>query len=97
MPQLEFVIKGLKKKAAAGQRQNRLPITPDILRALRKAQEVEADREEATMLWAAAYMCFFGFLHSGEIVALKEDEYDETVHLSYGDVKVDSTVNPSYL
>ena len=27
----------------------------------------------------------------------KDDEYDETVHLSYGDVKVDITVNPSYL
>jgi len=32
MPQLEFVIKGLKKKAAAGQRQTRLPITLQALR-----------------------------------------------------------------
>ena len=31
------------------------------------------------------------------LVVTKDDEYDETVHLSYGDVKVDSTVNPSYL
>jgi len=50
MPQLEFVLKGLKKKAAAGQRQTRLPITPDILRALRKVWEADADREGATML-----------------------------------------------
>jgi len=97
MPQLEFVIKGLKKKVAAGQRQARLPITPDILRALRKVWEADADRAGATMLWAAACMCFFGFLRSGEIVVPKDNEYDETVHLSYGDVKVDSTVNPSYL
>ena len=97
MPQLEFVIKGLKKKATAGQRQTRLPITPAILRALRKVWEGDLDREKASMLWAAACMCFFGFLRSGEIVVPKDDEYDETVHLSYGDVKVDSTINPSYL
>ena len=36
MPQLEFVVKGLKKKTASGQRQTRLPITPEILRALKK-------------------------------------------------------------
>ena len=67
MPQLEFVIKGLKKKAASGQRQTRLPITPDILRALRKVWEANTDQEGATMLWAAACMCCFGFLCSGEI------------------------------
>ena len=97
MPQLEFVIKGLKKKTASGQRQTRLPITPKILRALKKVWENDTDKEKAVMLWEAVCMCFFGFLRSGEIVVPKDSEYDETVHLSYGDVRVDSTVNPQHL
>ena len=97
MPQLEFVIKGLKKKTVAGQRQTRLPITPDILRALKRVWENDTDRERAVMLWAAVCMCFFGFLRSGEIVVPKDSEYDEAVHLSHGDVRVDNTVNPQYL
>jgi len=97
MAQLEFVLKGLKRKTAVGGRQSRLPITPDILRALRKVWESDADRDKATMLWAAVTMCFFGFLRSGEVVVPTDDQYDETVHLSYGDVRVNNTANPQYL
>ena len=97
MPQLEFVVKGLKKRTATRQSQVRLPITPEILRALKKVWEGDADREKAVMLWAAVCMCFFGFLCSGEVVVPTDSEYDKTVHLPYGDVRVDSTVNPQYL
>jgi len=97
MPQLEYVVKGLKKRTSMGQRRERLPITPDILQALKKVWEGNADREEAVMLWAAVCMCFFGFLRSGEVVTPSDNEYDKTVHLSYGDVRINSTVNPQYL
>jgi len=97
MPQLEFVIKGLKKKSTTGQSCTRLPITPEILWAVKAVWECDANREKVVMLWAAACMCFFGFLRSGEVVVPADSEYDRTVHLSYGDVQVDSTVDPKYL
>ena len=40
-------------------------------------------------------MCFFGFLHSGEIVVPSDTSYDPAVHLSYGDVRTDSIENPT--
>ena len=49
------------------------------------------------MLWAASCMCFFGFLRSGEIVVPSDGAYDPSAHLSYGDVRTDSLVNPSYI
>ena len=91
MAQLEFVIKGLKRKTAVGQRRTRLPITQEILRVLKKVWESDTDRDKVTMLWAAVSMCFSSFLRSGEVVVPKDDQYDETVHLSYGDVKPESS------
>ena len=49
------------------------------------------------MLWAAACMCFFGFLQSGETVVPSESECDPAVHLSFGDVQVDNISSPQYL
>ena len=97
MPQLEFIVKGLKKKTAVGQSRSRLPITPEILQALKRIWEAESERSTAVMLWAVACMCFFGFLRSGKIVVPSDREYDPSVRLSYGDVRVDSTVQPQFL
>ena len=47
------------------------------------------------MLWAACCTAFFGFLRSGEITTLSLREYDASVHLSFGDVALDSTHNPT--
>ncbi len=49
------------------------------------------------MLWAAATLCFFGFLHAGEAVAPSDTGYDSHFHLSFGDVRVDSIQKPSWL
>ena len=49
------------------------------------------------MLWAAAYMYFFGFLRSGEVVVPSDSGYDPSVHLSFGDVRLDSTTDPQFL
>ncbi len=49
------------------------------------------------MLWAAATMCFFGFLRSGEVVVPGESGFDPTVHLAHGDVKVSSNEDPSFV
>jgi hypothetical protein len=49
------------------------------------------------MLWAAATLCFFGFLRSGEITIPNDGAFDESRHLSFGDISVDRFDNPSTL
>jgi len=47
------------------------------------------------MLWAACCTAFFGFLRVGEMTVPNVEEYDNTVHLSVGDVALDSRSNPT--
>ena len=61
MPQLEFVLKGVKRLAKLVVRK-RLPITPLILRELKNVWGKEATNVDMKMLWAASCLCFFGFL-----------------------------------
>ena len=49
------------------------------------------------MLWAAACICFFGFLRSGEVVVPSQSAYDSAVHLSIGDVRLENTTDPGYV
>ncbi len=49
------------------------------------------------MLWAASCMCFFGFLRLGEVVASSTRSFDPSVHLCYGDARVDGKNPPHYL
>ena len=58
MPQLEYVIKGFKKKTANNSSRTRLPITPEILARLRGVWQDFPNPQDASMLWAAACMCF---------------------------------------
>ena len=95
-PRLSYVTRGFKKLAAAKQRP-RLPITPSILRQLKVVWEAMEDGFNGHMLWAAACMCFFGFLRTGEVVVPSQSQYDAEVHLSIDDVKLDSRIKPSYL
>ncbi len=96
MPRLEYVTRGLKKSATQ-KKAPRLHITPPILRRLKLVWERMSNQHDALMLWAAACICFFGFLRSGEIVVPSETGYDQSSHLSFGDVRVDDRANPQYL
>ena len=49
------------------------------------------------MLWAAATLCFFGFLRAGEITVPPDKGYDPTAHLSFSDIAVDNMANPSIM
>ena len=97
MSRLEYVVKGLKRKATSGPQRTRLPITPNILLHLKRAWEVMPAHRDASMLWAAATMCFFGFLRAGEVVAPGGSSYDASVHLSHGDVRLDSQADPQFV
>lgn len=96
-PRLGYMVRGMKKKTGGPKRKPRLPITPAILRELRGVWEKMTDSVKGHMLWAAACMCFFGFLRSGEVVVPSAKGFDPEAHLCEGDVKVDSRANPSYL
>ena len=52
--------------------------------------EKSEDAFNGRMVWAASGMCFWGFLRSGEVVVPDASSFDPSVHLSEGDVSVDS-------
>ena len=96
MPQLEYLFKGIKRSTPLSTRA-RLPITPQMLRDMKKVWQRAPIGHHEKLMWAAACLCFFGFLRSGEVVMLSEREYDPDVHLCYQDIKVDSHQSPTYL
>ena len=49
------------------------------------------------MLWAAACLCFSGFLRAGEMTVLSDKLYDPGVHLNFEDVAINSKLNPSIM
>lgn len=97
MPRLSYVVRGMKRLAASGQQQRRMPITPAILMQLKGAWQAEPNQRDATMLWAAATMCFFGFLRVGEIVVPNDTNFDTAYHLTYMDVRVNSHADPRFV
>lgn len=96
MTQLEYVVRGVKR-LTNGPVRTRLPITFDLLGRLRQVWYTELGEHDATMLWAAAAMCFFGFLRAGEVVVPSDSSFDPSIHLTVADVSVDSHTSPSYL
>ena len=95
--QLEYVVKGFKRSATHSSSRTRLPITPELLCQLKMVWQGWQCRRDASMLWAAVTMCFFGFLRSGEVVVPSPLSFDPSVHLCYGDVTVDSIDSPSLI
>ncbi len=95
MVQLEYVIKGMKRKSQA-QKRVRLPISLEMLEGLRRTWLGYSNARDAAMLWAAAATCFFGFLRVGEIVTPGE-RFDPACHLVQGDVRVNDTGNPQFM
>ena len=96
MPQLEYVTKGYRKSLSK-KPVTRLPITPVILRQLRLVWEGLPMRFDAVMLWAAACMCYFGFLRSGEVVVPSDSGFEAEAHLAHGDVLVNDVAHPKFL
>ena len=95
---LEYTLRGVKvRQARQGDTRSkkRLPITPEILRKLRKFWEKDRTNHDHIMLWAACCTCFFGFLRSGEVTVPSLKEYDPEGHLSEGDVTLNSQRDPS--
>ncbi len=50
---------------------------------------------DGVMLWAAASLCVFGFLRSGEVTIATYTSSDKVVHLTSEDTAVDSLKDPT--
>ena len=96
MPRLELVVRGLKREQARIPSKPRLSIIPVILRQVHALWK-DTQKWDDIMLWAVMYLCFFGFLRSGEVVAPDDHNFDPTQHLIFADVTVDCLANPSFL
>ena len=97
MSRLEQLLRGIKVVGSQrGRGKPRLPITPQILRRLRK-EWLDTDKPsfDSVMLWAACSLCFFGFFRSGELTSPSDHCFDPDVHLSFRDVAVDNRDHPT--
>lgn len=96
-PRLEYVLRGVKLRQAKAQGtkpKKRLPVTMDIMDKLRDVWKKDGKNYDAIMLWVASCMCFYGFLHSGEVTVTLLAEIDPEGHLCEGDVALDSLEIP---
>ena len=89
-PRLDLVLKGIKR-GKPKQRDGRLPVTPLILRAARKALAKRID-VDSKMMWAAMCIGFFGFMRTGEFTV--SEPHSAARVLAIADVSVDSRENP---
>ena len=99
MPKFKIVNNGIKRTQAFQESNTRvwLPITPHILRQIRQQWSGKAEDPDVIMLWAACCLTYFGFFRMGEIAVPDDTPYDPAVHLSPGDIAVDSRLHPSML
>ena len=97
MPQLEYVLKGIKRVQArqAEPPNQRLTITGDIMRSLHAVWISEHPDPDNVMLWAAACVGFFGFLRAGEFTSPSANAFDPEVHLGLSDIALDSHTSQS--
>ena len=99
MARLEQVLKGIKSLQAKtkGNSHPRLPMTPELLVRIRQVWVNKPPNPDHKMLWAAALLCFFGFLRAGEITVPSDTAYDEGAHLNFADVAIDSFIDPQVI
>ena len=98
LPRLGYVLWGIRRTGITRQpRHNRLPITPELLRAIYQVWSAHPPDFNKVMLWAAFLLGFFGFFRSGEFTCPSSEAFIQGVHLSPGDLAVDSHTSPSYL
>ena len=94
MPLLALALRGTKREQAGVEKRTRLPITPLILKKLRRVWNRNPSNPDHVMLWAVCCVGFFGFLGSGELTSPDVGDFDPGQHLSVSDVTVDEVTNP---
>ena len=94
-PQLEYVLKGVRRSQGPAKSRERLPITPTILSYLHDVWSKEGQAYEACLLWAACCLGFFTFLWAGEFTSTATQ--DTASLLTVADITVNSRETPSFL
>ena len=97
-PKMELILRGIKKESAKSHPQRpRLPITTEIMVAIKKVLLRDPSRYSNILLWAACGLAFFGFLRCGEFTVPSQSDYDQDTHLSIDDIALDSTSSPTLI
>ena len=92
MPQLGYVVKGMKRTAPPRSVCSRLPVIPEILTNTRQSGlPARTDGRQPCL------RVFFGFLRTEEVVTPSDSSFDSSTHLMYGDIRVDNMVTLQYL
>ena len=94
-PRLEYIMKGIRRSPTTLPPRQRLPITPNLLRAIHTLWSPKADNPDSHLLWAACCMAFFGFLRSGELTAPAATNFDPQSTLLLSDIALDSHEAPA--
>ena len=98
MPRLGQVLRSIRRvRAEKGCREKvRLPISPEPMLQLKKNWQ-RRNGFDATMLWAATCLCFFGCLRAGEVTAPERGKFYPKAHLTFDDMPVDRAEDPTRL
>ena len=75
----------------------RLPITVDVLRRILIVLSRASPSYTDHLVWAACALSFFGFFHAGEITVTSQSAFDQSKHLGWGNICVDSILKPCLL
>ena len=97
-PRLQQILKGIRKEQAATHPPKvQLPITLQILQDIKHLLSGKPHSYTNVMTWAACCLAFFGFLRVSEFTIPSQEQYDQSCHLSLGDVSLDNRDTPRLL
>ena len=74
----------------------RLPITTPLLRCIKHSLD-SSGHPNKLMLWAVSCTAFFSFFRLGEWLLDSQSAFNQTIHLTWGDVAVNDPANPTML
>ena len=101
LPRLRLVLNGITRARMSDDRtlrsKPRLPITVDILHRIFTVLSRGSPSYTDHLVWAACALSFFGFFRAGEITVPSQSVLQQSKHLGWGDVCVDSIFSPSLL
>jgi hypothetical protein len=95
MPQLTYVLRGVRRLHGSCTSRARQLITPVELRAMKSVWAKRSPSFDAVMLLTSCCTGFFGFLRAGEFTVDFLGSFGAAVHLTHQDVSTDSHSNPS--